>query len=177
MSGLLSAGAALLSSAAAVGGTVAGLAGGGSELGGLLILGPVPFTDWQVPAKVPIGGEQALKVHKQPGGSRVIDAMGRDDMDLSWEGTFTDVAGYATARLLDVLRAAGSPLLLSFDTFSYQVVIRQFTADFERENWIPYRITCAVIQDNAAALISQGLDLLSSAVGDVDSALGFAGGL
>lgn len=159
----------LISSAIAIGAAASGNAA--------VILGPVVFLDWEVPEKIPFGGAQSMHAHKMPGGARKIDAMGRDDMDIAWEGLFTDLGGYAKAQLLDVLRASGQTWTLAWDTFNYQVIIQKFEADFTRINWVPYRINCFVVQDRAAALISAGIGVLTSAVNDVGSALGFSGSL
>jgi hypothetical protein len=162
MSGALS----LISSAAAF----------GAELSGstIVLLGPVPFTSWEIPEEIAFGGSQMTHIHKMPGGARRIDAMGADPDNIAWKGTFIDLPGNAKARLLDVMRMGGQPWTLAWSTFNYQVVIKEFKPVYVRETWIPYTISCEVIQDRAAALITAGLSLLSSAVSDVGSALGLS---
>ena len=51
-------------------------------------LGGFAFQDFEVPERIPAGGEQMLAIHKLVGGRRVIDAMGRDDAALEWSGYF-----------------------------------------------------------------------------------------
>ena len=54
-----------------------------------LLLGPVAFQDFEVPCGVNFGGRQRLALHRLPGGSRVIDALGRDDAQISFSGIFS----------------------------------------------------------------------------------------
>ncbi len=98
----------------------------------ILLLGPVAFTDYSAPQHMPFGGEQAMVVHKLPGGSRVIDVLGPNDMDLCWHGRFWGDGAYSTALLLDTMRRAGQVLPLSFAGQSYLCIIREFTAEIER---------------------------------------------
>jgi hypothetical protein len=140
---------------------------------GTLLLGPIVFQDFEIPARVNWGGAQRLAIHRLPGGARVIDMLGRDDSEISWTGIFTGDDGAIRARLLDTLRVAGGPLLLTWDAFFYSVVIAWFEADYARSNWIPYRISCTILRDEAAAAVDAVVSLASSALGDLASAAGF----
>ena len=53
-----------------------------------LLLGPIAFGGREVPDKINWGGKQMLAVHKNIGGTRVIDAMGPDPVDIKWAGHF-----------------------------------------------------------------------------------------
>ena len=55
---------------------------------GTVTLGPVQLSGMALPTMLPIGGKQTLKIHKLPGGQRVIDVMGQDDSPISWSGIF-----------------------------------------------------------------------------------------
>ena len=77
----------------------------------LLTLGGIIFQDFEVPDNIGIGGEQALVVHKLPGGARVIDAMGADHRDITWSGRFRSGNAEARARLLDSYRIGGKQFL------------------------------------------------------------------
>jgi hypothetical protein len=135
-----------------------------------LLLGPIAFGDFEVPERIGFGGAQRLVVHTLPGGARVIDAMGRDDADLVWSGVFSGPDAAERGRLLDVLRVVGAPLPLSWDAFLYTVVIARFDAIYSSPWWVPYRITCKVIQDEAQTPVVAAVDLLSSVLGDIASA-------
>lgn len=135
-----------------------------------LVLGPVVFGGFEVPAKLNFGGRQRLAIHRLPGGVRVIDAMGRDDADIAWSGIFTGPDAAWRARLLDVMRATGAVLELTWDAFLYSVVIARFDADFQAPWWVPYRIVCTVVQDEAQALVTTVVTLGASLASDLLSA-------
>lgn len=141
-----------------------------------LLLGPVAFVGFEVPERLTFGGRQRLAVHRLPGGGRVIDAMGRDDAALSWSGIFSGPDAADRARMLDSLRAGGAVLPLTWDAFLYSVVIDRFEAEYSSPWWIPYRIACTVLRDEAAALAapSGGADgmLLASVIADLADAAG-----
>ncbi len=136
-----------------------------------LLLGPVVFEDFEVPAHINVGGGQRLAVHKLVGGARVIDSLGRDDAEICFSGTFSGSDATIRARTLDTLRAAGQPLPLTWDVFYYTVVISRFEADYRNGWWIPYRITCTVLRDEASALIQTVVSLATSALSDIGAAV------
>src|ERR1700759_4325505 len=96
-----------------------------------LLLGSVTFQDFELPPRIVFGGAQRLAIHRLPGGARVIDAMGRDDGEISWSGAFSGADAADRARQLDLVRAQGAVLPLAWDAFAYLVVIARFAADYE----------------------------------------------
>lgn len=138
-----------------------------------LTLGPVAFAGFELPSSLTLGGRQRLAIHRLPGGIRIIDALGPDPADLAWSGIFTGPDAAERARALDLLRMEGTALPLAWDAFLYTVVIERFEADYRSPWWIPYRLTCAVLRDEAASAIQT----VVSAVGDIASDLGIAGPL
>lgn len=112
-----------------------------------LSLGNITFANYEIPEYMPFGGKQSLAVHKLLGGQRVVQAMGRDDDDYSWEGIFFGTTAQFRARYLDGLRINGGALKLTYAQFNYSVVISAFEGKFERINQVPYRITVTVVQD------------------------------
>jgi hypothetical protein len=137
----------------------------------VLLLGPIVFNDFEVPGGIVFGGAQRLAIHRLPGGARVIDALGRDDRALSFSGTFSGADATLRARALDELRSAGLPLPLTWDVFFYTVVIDSFQADYRAGNWIPYKVSCTVIRDEASAVIQAAASLATTALADVGSAV------
>jgi prophage DNA circulation protein len=140
---------------------------------GIVTLGPVVFQGQEVPEKIGIGGAQSLKVHKLPGGLRVIDAMGRDDRSLSWSGIMLGVGAEQRMLLLDSLRVSGQEITLAFGTMSYTVVVSEFTGDYRRTNWCEYSISCEVLVDNSAQFASVLPTDLQQITSDIGSALGY----
>lgn len=145
-----------------------------------LSLADVLFEDLEIPEAIAFGGDQQLVIHKLVGGTRQVDSMGRDDMPLEWTGTFLGANALQRAQYLESLRIAGTSVPLVWSELFYDVVIRRFEADFQREWMIPYRIVCEVVtnhsspQTNLAGpsindLISGDLssaNLLTSSIGD-----------
>jgi hypothetical protein len=136
----------------------------------VLVLGPVVFQDFEVPSGIVFGGRQRLAVHRLPGGARVIDALGRDDGRISFAGYFSGSDATLRARALDELRAAGIVLSMTWDVFFYSVLINEFAADYQNGWWIPYRITCTVLRDEASFFAQAALSLAASVLGDAASA-------
>ncbi|MCC6717365.1 MAG: hypothetical protein IT555_05730 [Acetobacteraceae bacterium] len=132
-----------------------------------LLIGPVLLEAFELPSRVGWGGRQRLAVHRLPGGRRVIDAMGRDDADVVWAGVFTGEDAVFRARAVDLMRAGGLVWPLSWGSFFYTVVVGRFEADYTRENWIPYRIACTVLRDEAAGLAEDALSLAGGVLADL----------
>lgn len=145
-----------------------------------LVLGAFTFASLEIPEEIVIGGTQRLSIHELVGGTRVIDAMGRSDHQLAWSGLLLgsgkDSNGYQVAtaatdraRFLDTLRASGVPQLLTWASFNYLVVVREFTANYKKKYHIPYHIVCEVIADQTSPVTSSGLPPVDQAITD-DSA-------
>jgi hypothetical protein len=69
------------------------------------------------------------------------------------------------------MRAGGAVWPLSWDSFFYSALIAEFRADYARVNWIPYRISCTVLRDEATALLSGTASLAVDALGDLSLAV------
>ena len=187
MSGILSAieavGGSVLTGAEDIGSIASGFSSGGilgaiSSIGnlfgghGLVTLGPVKFTGIEVPEFIPLGGAQAMHVVKNPGGERIIQAMGRDDADMSWSGYLEGPQAESRMQLLDSVRQSGAEITLAFGQSSFQVVVSSFSAEYHRRNWIPYKVTVTVLADNAAAKTKKTPSLLDSLNNDIKKATG-----
>lgn len=132
-----------------------------------LTLGPVAFAGFELPSSITVGGRQRLAVHRLPGGLRVIDALGPDPADVAFSGIFTGPDAADRARLLDALRVAGAALPLAWDAFAYTVIVASFEADYRSPWWIPYRVSCTVLRDEAAALVGTFLELAPTLSSDL----------
>lgn len=139
-----------------------------------LLLGPIVFQDFEVPSGINFGGRQRLALHSLPGGARIIDAMGRDDAQISFSGIFSGSDATLRARSLDELRVAGIPLPLTWDVFFYTVLISDFRADYRSGQWIPYRIVCTVVQDEASVLLEPAVSVATAVLADIGAAAGHA---
>jgi hypothetical protein len=139
-----------------------------------LLLGPILFQDFELPATIAWGGSQSLAIHRLPGGNRIIDAMGRDDADIKWSGVFSGPDACFRARALDLMRAEGDVWPLTWDGFFYSVIISHLDIDQNRPNWLPYRISCTVLRDEAASLVTTSMTAISSVAADLAQATAFA---
>ena len=117
---------------------------------GAPILGGIALTEFEVPERIGIGGRQQLAVHNLPGGGRVVDAMGPDEVPIRWTGTFSGQDAAPRVRALERLRRAGNSLPLTWDSWLYTVIIEEFTADVSNPWWIPYRIQLCVLPSPTA---------------------------
>ena len=130
---------------------------------------PFIFSSLEIPSEIKFGGSQQLAVHKLIGGARVIDAVGRDDRPLEWSGFFMGdyISDPITRALyLDGLRVSGAPQILSWSAFLYQVIVKEFEANYQRRYQIPYRITCEVIADLSNPVTTTGIPPIDQALND-----------
>src|SRR6516225_3750884 len=112
-----------------------------------LTLGGFVFSGFSPPDLLPLGGHQAMTIHKLPGGARVIDTLGRDDDDISWRGTFFQNDAINVCVQLDAMRKAGSLIPFIAAGQSRQVVISHFLYSIRRyPMWVEYIITLVVYQ-------------------------------
>ncbi len=142
-----------------------------------LVLGGVVFDDWMTPEGMPFGGEQRLKVHKLPGGSRVTDILGPDEMDIAFTGIIWANNAAGTAAMLNAMRIAGNPVSLTFGGNFYTVILQRCILTIRRyPQWYLYDICCSVVSAPASGLIgvsvSSFADLVSA---DMANALSIAG--
>lgn len=117
-------------------------------------LGDFAFQGMEVPEVIPFGGEQLMAIHKIIGGAKVVDVLGAEELPLEWSGRFQGEGALDRARQLDRMRKAGRPLKLAWSELSFTVVIRSFSAEFERSYQLPYKICCEVVEDTAAPITS-----------------------
>lgn len=125
---------------------------------------------------MPFGGNQAMVVHKLPGGSRSIDTLGPDEADIAWSGRFFGDGAYATAIAIDGVRQAGQVVPLVWGGQYRSVIVSSFRPEVIRMPvWVEYSIVCTVYQNpmlgNLAASVSS-IDTLVST--DLASAMSVA---
>jgi hypothetical protein len=138
-----------------------------------LVIGPLTLEGFEVPASVWIGGRQRLNVHQLINGSRVVDALGPDEGDISWEGMFSGSEATIRFRVLETMRRSGVAIPLVWNGFAYMVVIERLVARYQGPYWISYRIACCVVTDAAAVLVGMAVSAGSQAVADIASAGSF----
>lgn len=123
----------------------------------ILTIAGIPFDDFSTPDEMPAGGDQAMVVHKLPGGARVINTLGPDESDINWRGQFFGDAAYANALALDAIRAQGRVVPLVWGGSTRQVIINKFSYRVRRmPNWVFYHISCTVYQNPALGNLQVG---------------------
>lgn len=135
-----------------------------------LTLGPVEFSEFEIPASINFGGRQILAVHQLIGGRRVIDSIGPSASEMKFSGTFSGPTAAARSQMIDLLRGTGRPLSLAWNAFLYEVVVDEFIADYRSPTWIPYRISCTVVRDNSPTTVSSPVSLSGLILADIASA-------
>ena len=117
-------------------------------------IGSITLRDFEVPSAVRYGGNHRTVVHHLGDGRRIVDRLGADDTDISFSGTMSGSDASARARQLDRLRTTGEKVSLQWDSFQFDVIVRQFTADFQSGQWIPYQVSCAVLDQSSEGFTS-----------------------
>ena len=112
-----------------------------------LVLGPVVFEGFELPAHIPLGGRQRLAVHRLADGGRIVDVLGPDESDIAWTGVLSGPLAAIRAQTVDALRLSGTPLDLSFGAWFAPVIVSAFSADANLSGWVPYRISCTVLAE------------------------------
>jgi hypothetical protein len=134
----------------------------------LVTLGGVVLDGFEIPDRIKGGGKQVTRTKRYAGGARSVDTFGPDDAPLQWSGMFLDEDAEDRCQQLDAMRVAGEQIELSWSSFSYQVVITDFTWDHEKFYQIPYSITLEVVEDQAQAQPDDGEDPETVMQGDAD---------
>jgi hypothetical protein len=129
-----------------------------------LTLGNITFTGFELPERIPFGGDQMLVTHKLVGGQRTVDAMGPDEAPIGWSGWIIGQNAVARAQAIDAMRVSGLPQRLTWSGLDYQVVVRSFLPSFERFYQIPYRIVLEVIANNTQPVTSSATPPIDEAV-------------
>jgi hypothetical protein len=131
----------------------------------ILSLAGIVFDDYSTPRSMMGGGNQAMVVHKLPGGERVIDTLGPDEANIVWDGEFFGASAYATALALDGVRAAGQVVPLVWGGQSRQVVVDNFIYKVRRlPNWVEYSVSCTVSQNPALGTLGGASAAIDSLV-------------
>ena len=117
-----------------------------------LTLGGVAFRDFEVPEQIVFGGGQTFVAHQIIGGSRIVDALGAVDAEISLDGVFSGPDAIVRVQALDVARSLGGTLPLMWQGFFFSVIIAELVASYVKPWWIPFRLRLVVVADLATVL-------------------------
>ncbi len=133
-------------------------------------LGGVVLDGFEAPAGFRFGGDQRLAVHSLPGGTRIVDAMGPDEADISWRGYLSGQDAANRARLLDSIRQAGAEVTLAWDDAFYLVVLSRIHFVYHSAWWIQCDVCCTVISVGAGANSTTLVAAVAQVAADLASA-------
>jgi hypothetical protein len=125
-----------------------------------------------VPSSVRFGGRHRLVVHKLSDGRRIVESLGPDDGEITFQGTFSGANAEARIRAFNSLRLSGDAVWLVWESFRRLVVVKNLIADYHSPWWIPYRISCIVVDQEGTDtnLTSSLWVMISSDLGQATSA-------
>lgn len=136
-----------------------------------LILGNIEFRDFEVPETIRFGGTQRLALHRLAGGQRVLEPLGHEDADVEFAGTLSGPGAVDRAKKLEQLCRTGAVSTLGWDAYYHSVIVRQFTADYSSDTWIPYRLSCVVVAQPTANDRDRSLRRHTEIVQGLDAAI------
>lgn len=140
-----------------------------------LMLGDFEFMEFEVPEQIAIHGRQKTVQHQIIGGHRIIDVLGTEYEPLTWSGIITGAQAGERVSVLERMRDAGHPVVLTLDDYRFTVVITAFNPAYEYVWRRPYSIEVAVVCNEGSP---ERVDALTGALrGLIDSDLGRALGL
>lgn len=116
-------------------------------------IGPIILSDFEIPQSVTFGGRYRLAVHKSAYGTRVIENLGPDESDIQFQGIFSGPQAEDRARALNELRLSGDPIWLSWKSFKYKVIIREFSLTYKNSSWILYKSACVIVHQPGAPVL------------------------
>lgn len=136
---------------------------------GPISLGDFDFTRFEVPEIVTHGTRQKLETHTMPGGRRVIDAMGPEELPITWNGRLIGVNAGLRARQLKAMCQRGRRLVLRWGINRMDVVIQEASFEDLRREFINYKIECVALNVQSAP---GKPGLLESVTADIGAAIG-----
>jgi hypothetical protein len=120
----------------------------------LLTLGPFAFVGLESPQSIHLTAKQRLNVHHLGSGSTAVDSLGTDFQIASFQGVFSGTGAMIRIRSLEYLRVEGAPLSLIWGSRSLSVIIQKFDLKYLSNQWVPYSLSCLVLQNNASETVT-----------------------
>jgi hypothetical protein len=136
--------------------------------GDVVIIGGIALTLWQVPSEMPMPSAQMLNKHLLIGGQRQIDAMGPDPEVIAWKALSRGANAGAAMAALKALCSSGQTVPLTFNAYSYQVIVASFIPTYMRMNEWKYAISCEIVVDNASGAGASGVFTMLDSLVNVD---------
>lgn len=140
---------------------------------GSVKLGGFVFASHEVPPNLTVTVEQALTIHKLPGGGRIMDVGGDDPASLSFNGTLLGPRAVSRAKQIDAIRAKGLPVTLTIAQQQWRVMVRTFAYTYAKKGTVvSYHLLAEICVDPSASGITSLSGLSNTTHAGVLSALG-----
>jgi hypothetical protein len=141
-----------------------------------LSIGNVTLHGFEIPDKHfgPLGGEQLVAVHRFPGGTKTVQALGAFPTPIGWSGIIIGADAFTRTKQLDRLRVTGQVQTIQYGPWQYVGIVTKFEAAPENAWYVPYTIEIEPIVDTSghtsqAAVIPTPEARLSSTIQDVQA--------
>lgn len=109
-----------------------------------MILGDITFKDFEVPPVIRFGASQRVAIHRLSGGGRVVDTLGRDDADIEFSGILCGNDAIERVAQISALSTSGNKTPLAWDAYYFNVIVKEFIAEYKSNKWIPYHLSCTI---------------------------------
>lgn len=138
-------------------------------------LGGITFSDWETPTRLALPSGHKLNKHMLIGGQRVIDAMGYDPEPMRWSARSRTPASAGQMAALKAMCDAGQTVTLTWNTYSYQVIIEKCGPVYRTPIEWEYTVTCEIVSDSSGTSLGGAVSSLDSLIGgDLSTALSLA---
>ena len=107
-----------------------------------LTLGPVEFSDFEIPEKIGnLGGTHLVATHRFPGGYQSQQTFGGFPDPITWAGIFTGTTAMYRKNVVDRLRVSGQEVALAYGDKLLVGVVSECRIEPKHQWLIPYSIT------------------------------------
>jgi hypothetical protein len=117
-----------------------------------LTLGSITFQDFELPngnkeGLTSFGGIVKLAVFDFPGGMRSVQSFGPFDAEKAWSGTIFGGNAIQRALQMDYVRKQAQSVALTYNAWSYDVVVKEWLFNVKNENEVDYSIRLVPYND------------------------------
>ena len=134
-------------------------------------LGGIDFKGFEIPEKLPLGGDQAHSVHDFPGGTRTVQAYGWHRRPLMWSGTLYEDTAFTRSAALEAIAQAGKPVDFVYGGLQLRVLVVRFHPDVIHQYEVHYEIEMVVVDQVQAQTAPAPVDSNSAILFAMQAAL------
>lgn len=113
-------------------------------------LGGIFLDSWETPDRIIIPAAQRIAKHVLIGGQRQIDTLGPDPEPIRWAGRARGANATGDMMAIRAMCIAGQQVQLSWNQFSFTVIVTRFNPVYRRPIEWRYDIECEIVDDPQA---------------------------